>query len=59
MDAIYRAQYVHLLYIFFFFFISQGRVSSEVSFPWKAVLSSSCLPNLGSPGGPVGRGDPL
>lgn len=40
-------------------FISQGRVSSGVSFPWKAVLSSSCLPDLESPGGPLGCGDPL
>lgn len=66
MDAIYRAWHVHILYIYALsyvglvcvFVISQGRVSSVVSSPWKAVLSSSCLPGLEGPGGPEGRGGP-
>lgn len=33
-------------------FISQGRVSSAASSPWKVVPSSSCSPDLGSRGGP-------
>lgn len=61
MDAIYRARQVHVLYMlcfsFFllllFFVISQGRVSSAASSPWRAVLSSSCSPDLGSPGRPA------
>lgn len=56
------AHIVHLRFVLSLFclcfVISQGRVSSVVSSPWKAVLSSSCLPGLEGPGGPAGRGGP-